>query len=164
MTILRRWSDRSLRWAEFGAVSRFSNLFDLTEAAKKAVADIAPWVYDKERAVAFVDNGTVGVNGHMPLIVDAIRNLIENAVAHAPKGTNIEVAVGPGESLTVSDDAGLYSATDADLAPRGRLGLEIVRRIMNIHRGRLETAVEPGRRTTMALIFERRAAAWSDDG
>jgi signal transduction histidine kinase len=135
--------------------------FDLTAAAKKVVADIAPWVYDKERAVAFVDHGKVVVDGHMPLIVDAIRNLIENAVKYTPRGANIEVAVGPGDFVIVSDDAGLYSSAVDGRASGDRigLGLEIVRRIMDIHRGRLETAVEPGRRTTMALIFEQRAAA-----
>jgi signal transduction histidine kinase len=93
----------------------------------------------------------------MPLIVDAIRNLIENAVKHTPRGANIEVAFNP-DMIIVSDDAGLYSFAADGRASGDRifLGLEIVRRIMEIHRGRLETTVEPGRRTTMALIFEQR--------
>jgi signal transduction histidine kinase len=125
---------------------------DLTMAAKKTVADMAPWVYEKGRAIAFIDNGPVVVNGHMPLIVDAIRNLIENAVKHAPAGASIEVAVGPGNLITVTDDAGSYVSPGAG---RGHgLGLHIVRRIMDIHRGRLETKVVPGRQTTMALMFE----------
>jgi signal transduction histidine kinase len=132
--------------------------FDLATAARKTVADIAPWVYDKGRAVAFVNSGPVVVNGHMPLIVDAIRNLIENAVKHTPAGAKIEVAVGPGDLVTVTDDAGCYSPPASRAPGDGQgLGLDIVRRIMDIHRGRLETEVAPGLHTTMALIFETHA-------
>jgi hypothetical protein len=135
--------------------------FDLAAAARKTVTDIAPWVYDQKGSLAFVESGAAIVNGHMPLIADAIRNLIENAVKHTPEGTRIEVAVGPGALLTVSDDRGLFRPAESNDKPgeyRG-VGLEIVRRIMTIHRGRFETAVEPGMQTCMSLIFEKCASA-----
>ncbi|MDQ0474293.1 ATP-binding protein [Labrys wisconsinensis] len=129
---------------------------DLAETARRVVADIAPWVYDQDHAIAFFDAGAAPVDGHAALLDDAVRNLVENAVRHTPAGTAVEVTAGPGAALSVSDNAGLFGAERRDEAaarPAG-VGLEIVRRIMVLHKGRLVVAVAPARRTAMRLDFE----------
>ena len=93
------------------------------------------------------------------MIENAVRNLIENAIRHTPGRTAIEVTAGPGPRVSVSDDAGLLQQKpDVGIPGDGRpdpsgIGLEVVRRIMKMHRGTLEMSVQHGSRTTMELAF-----------
>ena len=133
---------------------------DLAALSRAVVIDVAPWVYDQKDTIAFEDAGAMAVEGHASLIENAVRNLIENAVKHTPRRTAIEVKAGPGPLVSVSDDAGLLGRDSrSEMTPNDGLpdpsgiGLEIVRRIMKLHRGSVETSVEPDRRTTMQLAF-----------
>ncbi|WP_131196924.1 sensor histidine kinase [Lichenihabitans psoromatis] len=132
---------------------------DLAALSRAVVSDVAPWVYDNKDTIAFEDAGAAMVEGHPSLIENAVRNLIENAIRHTPGRTAIEVTAGPGPRVSVSDDAGLLRQEpdpgmhcDGVPDPSG-IGLEIVRRIMKLHRGTLEMSVERGSRTTMELAF-----------
>jgi signal transduction histidine kinase len=130
----------------------------LSDVARQTVTDMAPWVYDKRHTIAYTEADDRHVDAHAPLLEDALRNLIENAVKHTPSGTAIEVIAGPGTDLCVRDNAGHYvnqgngeiTATKADHLG---VGLEIVRRIMTLHRGRLEIEVMPNMNTYMFLRF-----------
>jgi len=135
---------------------------DLAALSRAVVSDVAPWVYDRKDTIAFENAGATAVEGHASLIENAVRNLIENAVKHTPSRTTIEVTAGPGPCVSVSDDAGLLGRAPTDVMrqdgaidPSG-IGLEIVHRIMKLHRGTLETSVEPDHRTTMQLAFAAR--------
>ncbi|MFJ6322135.1 MULTISPECIES: sensor histidine kinase [unclassified Rhizobium] len=132
---------------------------DLAKLADWVVTDIAPLVYDLNHTIAYSNLGAASIEGHAPLLEDALRNLIENAVKHTPVSAAIEVVAGPGLRLTVKDDAGVFDAPTevpfGDLkADHMGIGLEIVRRIMTLHKGRLEIEVEPGRLTAMTLLFD----------
>lgn len=129
---------------------------ELTSLAQGLVADIAPWVYSRRHRIAFEDRGAGCVDGDALLIVDAVRNLIENAVRHTPEETTIDVIVDT-STLLVVDDAGLYPE-DVPEAGLGRadhlgVGLQIVRRIVELHGGSFRIDVEAGRKTTMRLDF-----------
>ncbi|MCW6512810.1 sensor histidine kinase [Lichenifustis flavocetrariae] len=132
---------------------------DLAALSRAVVSDVAPWVYDQKNTIAFEDAGPTMVEGHPSLIENAVRNLIENAIRHTPGQTAIEVTAGPGPRVSVSDDAGLLrqepepGMPDDGLPDPSGIGLEIVRRIMQLHRGTLEMSVERGNRTTMELAF-----------
>ena len=141
--------------SEFGRI-------DLARISRGVVTDIAPWIYEQQDEIAFMDAGAEPIEGRDLLIDDAVRNLVENAVRHTPCGTAIQVIAGPGPAISVRDDAGLFSAgpegSDGLKADHLGVGLQIVRRIMALHQGRLETLVEAGRHTTMRLVFEKAAA------
>ena len=136
---------------------------DLAALILTVVSDIAPWVYDQNHTIAYDGAEPTWIEGDATLIEDAVRNLVENAVKHTPEGTNIHVGVGPGLAVSVTDDAGLASPDHLtlphDRLPEGAgIGLEIIRRIMNLHRGRLEHRVEPLSFTAMKLRFEASTA------
>jgi signal transduction histidine kinase len=132
---------------------------DLAALSRAVVSDIAPWVYDQKDTIAFEDAGATTVEGHPSLIENAVRNLIENAIRHTPRHTTIEVTAGPGPRVAVSDDAGVFGRETSHGTPNDGLpepsgiGLEIVKRIMKLHRGTLQMSVERDRRTTMELAF-----------
>ena len=146
-----------------GADRSTFRLIDLAALSRAVVSDIAPWVYDHKDTIAFEDAGAATVNGHPSLIENAVRNLIENAIRHTPGRTAVEVTAGPGPRVSVSDDAGLLQQEPcASIPGDGRpdpsgIGLEIVRRIMKLHRGTLEMSVQRGSRTTMELAFATEA-------
>ena len=65
---------------------------------------MAPWAIARDRSLAFVHpdkSVMVKVNPHA--IEDAIRNLVENAVAHSPALTEIIVSVDSDGSVNVAD-------------------------------------------------------------
>jgi signal transduction histidine kinase len=129
---------------------------DLAAVARETVSNIAPFVYDRGAAISFVNERPDAAKAYWPLVGDAIRNLVENAVKHTPRGTVIEVVAGPGPCLTVADNAGRFRDVpqDRSLPDMTGIGLEIVRRIMAFHHGRLDIDVEQGRRTAMRLTFK----------
>lgn len=132
---------------------------DLTTLTRTVVSDIAPWVYDNRHSISFEPRAKkLLVEGKASLLESAVRNLIENAVKHTPDGTSIQVEVGPDRSVSVIDNAGVSREPSRaglpDQQPTSGIGLEIIRRIMSLHRGRLEHKVERQRFTAMQLHFE----------
>src|SRR5262249_53741054 len=91
---MNRLVEQLLRVARLDAVAlQFENV-DLNDAARSTVEMMAPWAITQGRTVAFVaaDNKVeIEANGHA--IRDAIRNLVENGVAHSPPGAEVSVTV-----------------------------------------------------------------------
>ena len=81
-----------------------SGTVDLNEVAHEAVANLAPWALTQGRTVAFVGaDRPVVVRGNAYAIDDAIRNLVENAVVHAPPRSEVTVSTRAGGSIDISD-------------------------------------------------------------
>ena len=65
---------------------------------------MAPWAIARDRSLAFVHpDKSVMVKGNPHAIEDAIRNLVENAVAHSPALTEVTVSVDSDGSVSVAD-------------------------------------------------------------
>lgn len=102
---MNRLVDQLLRVARLDAIGLdISGPVDLTAVAADTVAMLAPWAIARRREIVFDDcGGPVCVRGNGPAIADAIRNLVENAVAHSPAGGEITDGVGPDGAVSVAD-------------------------------------------------------------
>lgn len=125
---------------------------DLAAIAREVVTRIAPLAMTQNRELEFVDRDPVAVIGRSDMIADALRNLIENALRAAPTGTPIRITAGPGPVLTV-DDAGpgvapglrevvfepfRSFAINGKASDGAGLGLAIVRKVAQLHRGTIQ--------------------------
>jgi signal transduction histidine kinase len=139
---------------------------DLNEAARQVVANMAPWALDQGRTLAFVAaDKPVPVKGNAYAIDDAIRNLVENAVAHAPPRSEIVVSARDDGTVAVSDRGPGVPAQDREriferfwrgkAAPAhgAGLGLAIVAEIMKAHGGNAAVSAGPRGGAVFTLAF-----------
>ncbi len=166
---MNRLVDQLLRVARLDALPiDVSSTVDLRATAADAVAYLAPWAIARDRSLAFEDpEASVWVRGSAEAISDALRNLVENAVAYAPPGTKATVAVASDGSLSVSDcgpgipsqDRGriferFWRGAGATRVTTGAgLGLAIVAEIARAHRAAVEVADVAGGGTRVTLRF-----------
>lgn len=120
---------------------------------------MAPYVFDHDKSIEFVDHGTAPVTVIPALVENMLRNLIENAVRHNPPGTRIVATCGPGARVAVEDNGrGLVDLPEhnEDLGYVKRtgqlgLGLKIVHRIADLHKAKIaiDTARDQGTKITI---------------
>jgi signal transduction histidine kinase len=124
---------------------------DLSGTAAEVVGYLAPLVIAQRRTIALnAPAAPVVVRGNRPAIADALRNLIENALAHAPPDSEVTVTVTADGGLSVVDRGEGIAADDRphlfDRFWRGRkrrgggagLGLAIVAEIVKSHQGTIK--------------------------
>ena len=109
---------------------------DLVALSSSVVEQLAPWVYDNEHTLElFSDVTSSRVRGAPPLLSDALRNLIENAVRHTPDHSVISLRVR--ERSIAVEDRYPPSTTRAPGITRSHdglgIGLRIVGRIAELH-------------------------------
>jgi signal transduction histidine kinase len=156
----------ALAEAESGPLAQ-TRSFDLVALARDVASDMAGFVLSSGRSVGF-DNAIehLMIEGQPDLIETALRNLLENAVRHTPRGVEILVTIDADGLVCVADDGpGVPAEAKARLFerfsrgdPQGSgagLGLSIVRQIMERHGGRVRlTPLARGAR--FELDFRRR--------
>jgi signal transduction histidine kinase len=143
-----------------------SSKVDLNDVARETVANLAPWALAQGRAIAFVGAGRpVVVSGNAYAIDDAIRNLVENAVVHAPPRTEVTVSTRTDGSIDVSDHGrGVPEEDRARIFERfwrgkaapshgAGLGLAIVAEIMKAHGGSVRVDAGPNGGAVFTLVF-----------
>ncbi|MBU6298516.1 MAG: HAMP domain-containing histidine kinase [Alphaproteobacteria bacterium] len=128
---------------------------DLSAVGAQAVAQLTPLAIRKRRSIRFVDEHPARIDGHAEAIGRAVRNLIENALTHAPEETVVEVTAGPGSVTAVRDHGpgipegkrGMvlkrFWRGDRSRTDGSGLGLAIANRIAEAHGGRIEIAEAP---------------------
>ncbi|OCP15489.1 MULTISPECIES: HAMP domain-containing sensor histidine kinase [unclassified Ensifer] len=133
----------------------------LSQIGASLAEAIAPFVFDHDKSLEFVDEGTPAVTVIPALVENMLRNLIENAVKHNPPGTRIVLTCGPGAIVSVEDDGkGLVDLPEhhEDLGYIKRsgqlgLGLKIVQRISELHEAPITMETAPDRGTKITIDF-----------
>jgi signal transduction histidine kinase len=163
---MNRLVEQLLRVARLDAVALEFGTVDLNKVASSVVAAMAPWAIAQGKTIAFA--GTewpVNVKANVHALEDALRNLVENAVAHAPAGTEVTVTVDRGGRIEVADRGrGVPRKDRENIFKRfwrgagekkegAGLGLAIVREIMRAHRGSVSVADNPGGGALFTLAF-----------
>lgn len=167
---MNRLVDQLLQVARLDNVALdVSPTISLQTIAAEIVGELAPRAIAEGKTVALLDPlGETAVCGNAVAIGDALRNLVENAIAHAPRGTEVEVGVegprriqvadrGPG----VSDEAKKHIFERFWRAPGAKregagLGLAIVQEIMHVHHGEVVVEDRPGGGALFSLRFGQR--------
>ncbi|MBC7956596.1 MAG: sensor histidine kinase N-terminal domain-containing protein [Cytophagales bacterium] len=124
---------------------------DLLELARRVVGDHAQIALASGHELALVGEHPFLMTGHAMLLELGLRNLIENALSHTPRGTVIEVQLDAAARwLQVCDNGvpGLDQAGCDTPAPRGAglglgLGHRVVDKIAAIHNARFASAPPP---------------------
>jgi signal transduction histidine kinase len=130
-----------------GGASGATGAFDIVALSRAIARDMASRIIASERTLSFetaLDRHIV--NGQADLAEMALRNLLDNAVRHTPKGAEILLAIdAQGVTSVIDDGPGVI----ADLKPRlfqrfsrgdpngagAGLGLSIVRQVMERNGG-----------------------------
>lgn len=166
---MNRLIDQLLRAARLDAVRLdVSETLDLNATAGKVIEYLAPLAIAQNRTIALecADN-PVWINGNQFAIEDAIRNLLENAIAHTPVNTEVVVDVSADGKVRVIDQGeGVDTMAIEQLFERfwrskrspgtgAGLGLSIVNEIMKAHQGSVEVSNQAGGGACFTLNFSR---------
>ena len=76
---------------------------DLADIGREIVAAMAPKSFEADRELRFAAIGDTRTQGHAEAIYRIYRNLIDNALSHAPGNSPIDITAGPGPQLSVRD-------------------------------------------------------------
>jgi len=157
--------DQLLELAELeGEALAPSEVVDLTGLAAEVVALMAPLALAKDRTIELhaAEDQPLRARASRPMLLRALRNLVENAVRHAPPGGRVVVDVTAPASLAVRDNGpGIAPAERALVLKRfwrknragqnAGLGLAIVAKIVELHGGKLEISGNPGGGAAIAI-------------
>lgn len=169
---VNRLIEQLLRVARLDAVALdVSGVVNLSAVVTSVVEYMAPLAVARGRALAAQGtDGAVIVQGNRYAVEDAVRNLVENAIAHAPRSTEIVVTVAPAGSVNVTDQGPGVPPEErariferfwrgkARLGSGAGLGLAIVEEIMKAHGGSATVADAPGGGASFTLTFRLPAA------
>ncbi|WP_332823603.1 histidine kinase dimerization/phospho-acceptor domain-containing protein [Ramlibacter sp.] len=128
---------------------------DLDGVARRVVADFAPDAHSGGRELGLASPGAFPLSGHPVLLELALRNLVQNALAHTPRGTQVDVELDPARRwLQVCDDGLRHGGAPGEAAsqrvqPLGLgLGHRVVEKVAALHGAGFEPdiALPDGRR------------------
>ena len=130
---------------------------DLRAVAVEAISDLAPLALRDGVELALLDSGSVAPrSGNHAALVLALTNMIENAIAHAPSGSVVEVTVAASGCIAVLDRGPgvpeahrrrIFDRFERGAAPAGGgagLGLAIVAEIAAAHGGSVRVTERAG--------------------
>jgi signal transduction histidine kinase len=164
---MSRIVDQLLELAELEGFSPgWGERIDLNVLCGDVVAMMAPIALADEKSLE-LDCGLdpIWVSGHAEMLFRAMRNLVENAIRHSEVKENIEVAVVRPATIQVKDRGPGIMASERNLIfqrfwrrdrqDKGHagLGLAIVAKIVQLHRGSIEVSGRKGGGAIFAVIL-----------
>ncbi len=139
-----------------------SQPLDLVAIASDAVADFAPIAHRSGHELMLRSSEPFPTIGHALLLELALRNLIENAISHTPRGTRVEVRLDAAAGwIEVGDlHEGLTAAPTnhhgVSLPSLGLgLGHRVVEKIAAIHGAKFSRVAEPGFNSCYRILFPK---------
>ncbi len=170
--VMTRMVSQMLNFARYEVFQPEANeSADLGRVCAAVAAQLAPIAVREERSIeVLVDGGPVIVRGSETALEQAVRNLVENAVRHTPKGTIVTVSVTEEPAIHVLDHGKGVSVERrrqifqrfgrADRRGDGAgLGLAIVKRIVDAHSAEVNVADGPDGGADFCIRFVRDAAS-----
>lgn len=145
-------------------------IVDLAAVGRAVVTQLVPKSFSAGRELKFTDHGGAVIKGHAEAVFRIYRNLVDNALAHAPGDTPIEVSAGPGPQIGVRDyGPGISAADQTQLFERfwrkdrsssegAGLGLGIVKRLVDAHGGSITIETPEGGGALFRARFPAAAA------
>ncbi len=151
-----------------GRLDLVSEVVDLSELADEAVESLAPVAARRHIELDVRASQRLSVVGNPAALGRVVRNLVDNAIRHAPERSTVTVAVADEQSPTVRvidegegfpsefTDTAFERFTRAD-ASRGRttggsgLGLAIAQGLVEAHGGRIWIEDPPGGRVAFSI-------------
>jgi signal transduction histidine kinase len=148
---MKRIVSQLLDMAELEAFSvGWTDTADLKAVCVDVAEFVAPLaVAEGKQILLEAPEAPVPVNGNAEVLFRAVRNIAENAIRHTPKGGTVTIAVRPEGAVSVADEGpGIPHSEREQIFQRfwrkdrrgssgAGLGLSIVRRIMDAHRGEI---------------------------
>lgn len=136
----------------------------LEEIVVKVIAHVATFAELRSSQVSTVIDHPEPIMGDPGSVLEAIRNVVDNALKHGPEGNHVQVTCGPGCVITI-DDSGPGLGTDdigrlfepfergSTQAEGVGLGLAIVKAAVDLHRGSIEVGRSQFGGTRFTLRF-----------
>lgn len=142
---------------------------DPADLGRDIVSALAPLAIYRDRDLAFdcseSEKERRTLSGNATLLFEALSNLVENALSHAPEGSTVLVRVGPGSAIHVLDRGTgvpeserrriferFLQGTSPTLGGAG-LGLAIVGEVMRLHEGQITYTDRTGGGACFSMIF-----------
>jgi len=161
-----------------GEANLMSERVDLKEVAEELVEQCSPAANERGITLKIETAAAAQVRGSRILLVEALLNLIDNAIQWTPRGGTVGVAVranGHEATLSVADSGPgiadeergrifqpfyrVAGTSDARASIGSGLGLAVVRAIARAHKGRAELAPSSGSGCEFRLIVPACPAA-----
>ena len=137
----------------------------LDDLVSSVVGQLLPLALSSGRSMSYSADGNPVVKGQPDLLERVLRNILQNALAHTPAGSVVEVQLGPGPQVSVRDHGpGIEDADRAAVFQRfwrkdrnrshgAGLGLAIAQGIMESVGGSIQIEDAPGGGALLRLQF-----------